>query len=139
MGGSGGPGKRKGGELGEQSFVYMGFKGAALDLTRGRAPRGIRPGCLPLGALSGLHPEPEASPIHVLAPGSHCPKAKDLPPGIPAPFLTFQDTVLKWVGRTRARVFSDPSLTNNPSSNRLVFLLMSLSPPKTAMDIAAKY
>lgn len=58
MGGSGGPGERKGGELGEQSFVYMGFKGAALDLARGRAPRGSGPRCLPFPGLSGLHPEP---------------------------------------------------------------------------------
>lgn len=69
MGGSGGPGKRKGGELGEQSFVYMGFKGAALDLTRERAPRGIRPCRLGLRALSGLHLATRASPVHVLAFG----------------------------------------------------------------------
>lgn len=56
VGGSGGPWKRKGGELGEQSFVYMGFKGAALELARGPALRGSGPRCLSFRVLSQLHP-----------------------------------------------------------------------------------
>lgn len=98
MGGSGGPGERKGGEQGEQSFVYMGFKGAALDLARGRAPRGSGPHCLQRRGLSGRHTEPCTRGI--ACPRAACltcdwtslPQGQRPPPEIPAPFMTSQDT-----------------------------------------------
>lgn len=134
---------RKGGEQGEQSFVYMGFKGAALYLARGRAPRGSGPRCLQRRGLSGRHPEP-------CTRGIACPRAACLtcgwtslplgqrpPPEIPAPFVTYQDTgfffccfffkpgrvcVFLACSSGPGSLFSDLGFISNPSSDRLVFI-----------------
>lgn len=139
VGGSGGPGERKGGEQGEQSFVYMGFKGAALDLARGRAPRGSGPHCLQRRGLSGRHPEPCTRGI--ACPRAACltcdwtslPQGQRPPPEIPAPFMTSQDTgppppppdrVCAFLACSSGpgSLFSDPGFISNPSSDCLVFI-----------------
>jgi hypothetical protein len=138
VGGSGGPWKRKGGELGEQSFVYMGFKGAALELARGPAPRGSGARCLSFRVLSWLHP---ALCTRAIA----CPRAAcltrlwtSLPQGQRPP--TWDTCTLRdfpghcselgrdcdcaFLARSPGpgSLFSDPGFTNNPGSNRLVFI-----------------